>query len=798
MIQTADYKKVTCYHCGDSCSDEKIHIGDKAFCCNGCKTVFEILNDHALCDYYSLEDHPGQSMSHEKANEYSFLEEPSIADQLLNFQEGNTCGVTFFIPSVHCSSCIWLLEHLDKIQPGIIRSSIVFQTKQLDIQFNKDKVSLAQIASLLERLGYRPEITLEGKPLNHQSVHKALLYKIGIAGFSFGNIMLLSIPEYVSFLGDFNGNFKVFFAYLSLLLALPVFFYSASDYYKSAWSAIKNKMINIDLPIALGFIASFAQSLLEILSGSGMGYLDSLTGLIFFLLIGKWYQQKTYASISFQRDYRSYFPLAATVIKGDKEVFVALKDLVPGDILLIRNQEVIPADSKVEKGNATIDYSFVTGESNLSAKKTGDRLYAGGRQSGESIQVKLLKSVSESYLTQLWNTDRSGKSITSGFVQFTNQVALYFTIAVLILSIGTYSYWYVTDATRALHAAVSVLIIFCPCTLALAIPFCFGNAMNILSKNGFYLKNTATIEKITDIDTIVFDKTGTITCAGVSDVYLTGSLTSLEEQYVKSLAVHSSHPLSRLLVQQLTRHQSLPVASFEERVAQGISGVVDGHIVKIGSRVFTGMQPEENSQKETEVYVSIDGQIKGRYTFKNIYREGIPDMLRMLHRKYYMHLLSGDTDSDKELMLHYFSPAYIHFQQSPIDKLQYIQELETTHRALMVGDGLNDAGALLSSTCGIAISDSSANFSPACDAILEANQLYRLPDFLSYTKACVKTVRWSIMISLFYNVIGLGFACTGLLQPLTAAVLMPVSSVSIVLFVTLISNLLAKKYKLQN
>ncbi|MBC7488345.1 MAG: heavy metal translocating P-type ATPase metal-binding domain-containing protein [Cytophagaceae bacterium] len=795
MIQTADYKKVTCYHCGDSC-DHDIYLDEKAFCCNGCKTVFEILNDHVLCDYYALENHPGQKIGTSKMNEYAFLDEVSIADQLLNFQEGNICGVTFYIPSVHCSSCIWLLEHLDKIQPGITRSTIVFQTKQLDLQFNKDKVSLAQIASLLERLGYRPEITLEGKPVNHKSVHKALLYKIGVAGFAFGNIMLLSIPEYVSFFGDFNGEFKTFFSYLSLILSLPVFFYSASDYFRSAWNAVKNKTVNIDLPIAIGFTAAFVQSLLEITSGFGMGYLDSLTGLIFFLLIGKWYQQKTYESISFQRDYRSYFPLATTVIKDAKEVYVALKEISPGDLILIRNQDVIPADSLLEKGTANIDYSFVTGESKLSAKQTGDRLFAGGRQSGESIQVRVLKKVSESYLTQLWNTDRSGKTSASTFVEFTNTVALYFTIVVLILSIGTYSFWYFTDVSKALHAAISVLIIFCPCTLALAIPFCFGNAMNILSKNGFYLKNTATIEKLTDIDTLVFDKTGTLTYAGVSDVHLTGSLTTLEEQYVKSLALHSGHPLSKLLYHHLKR-QVLPVIGFEEKIGQGISGVIDGVRISIGSGIFLDIPADVETQEETEVYVRIDGIIKGRYTFKNIYRDGVPNMLRILHRKFFLHLLSGDTDSDKQMMLHYFAPAFITFQQSPADKLHYIKTLELSHRTLMIGDGLNDAGALLSSTCGVAVSDSSANFSPACDAILEAEQLHRLPDFIGYAKACVTTVRWSILISLFYNIIGLSFACLGLLKPLTAAVLMPLSSVSIVVFVTLISNLLAKKYKLK-
>ncbi|MDB5274556.1 MAG: ATPase [Chitinophagaceae bacterium] len=797
MIQTAENKKVICYHCGDLCLDESVRLDDKAFCCNGCKTVYEILNDHALCDYYTLEDHPGHKGGDENGSQYAFLDEPAIGDQLLNFKEGNVCGVTFYVPSVHCSSCIWLLENLHKIQPGILKSFIVFQTKQLEIQFNKDQVSLAQLALLLDRLGYRPEITLEGKTVNHRSVQKALLYKIGIAGFCFGNIMLLSIPEYVSYLGDFNGTFKVFFSYLSLLLALPVFFYCASDYFISSWHAIKNKMITIDLPIALGLVATFTQSILEIISRSGMGYLDSLTGLIFFLLIGKWYQQKTYNSISFQRDYKSYFPLAAAVMKEGKELFVPLQQLNPGDVILIRNQDVIPADGVLEKGKARIDYSFVTGESALASKCQGDRLFAGGRQSGESIQIKLLKKVSESYLTQLWDTDRSSsKSKASGFTRFTNQVALYFTVAVLFLSLGTYAYWYFHDHSIALHAAVSVLIIFCPCTLALAIPFCFGNAMNILSKNGFFFKNTATIEKLTDADVMVFDKTGTITYSGLAEVHLLGSLTEEDAQYVKSLVKHSGHPLSRLLYQHLKGIKELPIHDFEEQLSQGISAQVNGNFVRIGSRSFVDVLTDQE-QHETEVYVSVNNQVKGCYTFKNTYREGIPEMLRVLHRQYRLHLLSGDNESEREMMLHYFPAGNIHFHQSPADKLNYIQSLEKSHKTIMIGDGLNDAGALLASNCGISVSDSSAHFSPACDAILEANQLHRLPDYIAYAKACVNTVRFSLIVSLSYNIIGLCFACMGLLKPLTAAVLMPVSSVSVVLFVTVVSNMLARKYKLK-
>ena len=797
MTQIIVEKQISCYHCGDNCGDAPVRIREKPFCCNGCKTVYELLNDHALCGYYSLSNQPGLKSGTREDREYSFLEEPAIIDQLLNFNEGGICSVTWKIPSIHCSSCIWLLENLHKIHPGVINSSILFQKKELDIQFNKDQISLAQLAILLDTIGYSPEITLAGKPISNKSVEKTLLYKIGIAGFSFGNIMLLSIPEYVSHLGDFTGVIKVFFSYLSLALALPVIFYSASDYFISAWNAVKTRRINIDFPIALGLIAAFVQSLLEIIPRSGMGYLDSLTGLIFFLLIGKWYQQKTYKAISFQRDYKSFFPLAAALIREGKEVFIPLQALELGDLIIIKNQDVIPADGIMKKGKAKIDYSFVTGESDLAKKQIGDKLFAGGRQSGESIEVLITKKVSESYLTQLWNTNRSSQEEESGFVKFTNKVALYFTVAVLIVSIGTYSYWSVVEPSVALHAAISVLIIFCPCTLALAIPFCFGSAMNILSQNGFFLKNTSTIEKLTDATAVVFDKTGTVTYSSASDVELQGVLSKEEEQCVKSLVVHSSHPLSRLIAQHIKALKPLDSFDFEESLSKGISGRVDDKYLRLGSASFVGISSDCRLPEETEVYISINGEVKGRYVFRNKFREGISEVLLKWYKKYALHLLSGDNDKDKEMMQHYFPVANIYFNQSPHAKLNYIKELQRTQKTIMIGDGLNDAGALLESHCGIAVSESSGYFSPACDAILEAKQIGKLPDLLAYSKACVNTVRFSLTISLSYNIIGLFFACQGLLKPLVAAVLMPISSVTIVLFVTWMSNLWAKKYHLK-
>lgn len=781
----------TCYHCGDACNSKGIKSGDKVFCCNGCKTVFELLDETTMCEYYAMGNAPGIKQHGNK--KFEFLDEERIQSSLLNFNEGGVSRVTLYIPAIHCSSCIWLLENLHKMNPGIIDSSIHFQSKTADIRFD-DSISLRQIAELLSRLGYDPQITLNGKILNNKSVNKSLLYKLGVAGFCFGNIMLLSLSEYLSLASAPKDVVEIFFTYLNLLLALPVVFYSASDYFISAFKAIKNRVINIDLPIALGLGATFLQSAFEIISGSGAGYLDSLTGLVFFLLIGKWYQSKTYAALSFERDYKSYFPITATTLLQGVTTHVPLRELTTGTVVVVRNEEIIPADGIVVDGNAHINYSFVTGEVAPILKKKGSLVFAGGRQLGTNIKVQITRTVSESYFTQLWN--KSEKK-TSGLNDFTNKVGRYFTGSVLLIGLATYCFWYWKDTGMALRAAVSVFIIFCPCTLALAIPFCFGNAMNILGKNKFYLKNTDAVEKLADNDTIVFDKTGTLTQAEEAEIEFDGFLTLHELEYVKALVKNSIHPLSRMLSYFLGDTPLSPDA-FKESLSEGIWGIFDKREVKVGSAVFVGVAPSRKamSGNNSLVFVSINGMVKGCYAFRNKYRGGMEEMLTMLGRKYKLHLLSGDNAAEQPYLLDFFKKECMHFQRNPEDKLSYINALGKHNKTMMIGDGLNDAGALLQSNFGISVTEDVTHFSPACDAILEAASLCKLPDFIAYARACKKLVYMSLMLSLLYNVVGLTFAVQGLLQPLVAAILMPLSSVSVVLFVTIGSTLLARRYAL--
>ncbi|WP_018342354.1 heavy metal translocating P-type ATPase [Cytophaga aurantiaca] len=796
MVQTLKETALTCYHCGEVFRGNTFRLDDKSFCCNGCKMVYELLEERSMCTYYTLENQPGNKIKDNTHTDFAYLDNQEIVASLLNFQDGTLSGITFYIPSIHCSSCIWLLENLHSIHKGIITADIQFQRKELNVQFNTD-ITLRELAGLLESIGYAPLITMEGKEMTTHTVQRSIYYKLGIAGFCFGNIMMLSLPEYLSVFQDENGDLKHLFALLSLLLAMPVFFYSASGYFTSAWQALKNKVVNIDLPIALGLTAAFAQSTIEILNGTGNGYLDSLSGLVFFLLIGKWYQQKTYASLSFDRDYKSYFPLAACKVTENGTTYVALQDLQVNDLILLRNQDLIPADGILMEGTAHIDYSFVTGESIPVVKSSGEQLFAGGRQKGAAIKVKIIRPVSESYLTQLWNKDQT-KDSRYGITEFTNTIGKYFTIAVLLLSAGTYLWWMNTSSSTALYAAVSVLIIFCPCTLALAIPFCFGHAMNVLGRNGFYLKNPQTIEKLSGNKVIVFDKTGTLTSAADSEVIFEGTLTAEEQRGIKSLVQNSAHPLSRMIDNHLKDQKGIAVDAFTEITSQGISGEIGNMHIHIGAAAFTGVSQDKRpiDGNGTRVYVNINGMIKGYYRCRNAYRPQLKEVLTELKSDYQLNILSGDTDAEKNFLSGYVESFRMHFQQSPENKRAYIEWLSAQHKVIMIGDGLNDAGALQQSTCGISMTETSGSFSPASDVIVDAASFQKLPAFLKYANACTKTVYWSLGVSLLYNLIGLYFAMQGYLKPLVAAILMPVSSVSIVLFVTAMSSYWAKRFKL--
>jgi Cu+-exporting ATPase len=787
--------KHTCFHCGLDATASKITFDDKVFCCNGCKTVYEIFSANDLTCYYDLQQAPGATPK-DIEGKYNFLENTKIIEQLLEFNDGSTQIVTLYIPHVHCSSCIWILENLNKLNPAISASIVNFGKKTVRVTFNAEMLSLKNLVVLLSSIGYEPFISLDDYSVGKKHIDRSLIYKLGVAGFAFGNVMFLSFPEYFQ-VGEFwLEQFKPFFRWLMFAFSLPVVFYSAQDYFVSAYKGLRSRLLNIDVPIALGIIVLFTRSTIEIIFDLGSGFFDSLTGLLFFLLLGKFFQQKTYAFLSFERDYKSYFPIGITKITSEgKEEAVQVYDIVKGDRLLIRNEELIPVDCILIKGRARIDYSFVTGESRTVSKQSGDKLFAGGKQLEGSIEVDVLKSVEQSYLTQLWSNDVFKKDKSLAFTNITNTISKNFTIGILLIAVVATTFWLVVDSSKAINVFTSVLIIACPCALALAAPFTFGNVLRILGNKKFYLKNASVIEQLAKIDTLIFDKTGTITAHKETTVNYDGlQLSEDETSLLKSTLRGSNHPLSRSLYALLDAHDIVTLDDFEEHLGKGIQANYKNNTIKVGSAAFVG-HATDAATLNTAVHISANNQYKGKFTFYNAYRKGLSHLFNVLKKDYDLVILSGDNEGEKENLTKLLpTKTKLLFNQKPEDKLEYIKyhQSEGAH-VLMIGDGLNDAGALAQSNVGIAISENVNVFSPACDAILDASKFNHLGDFINMSKWALKIIKWSFVLSFIYNSIGLYFAVTGQLSPVVAAILMPLSSISVVAFTTVATNIVGRK-----
>ncbi|TND08278.1 MAG: Cu2+-exporting ATPase [Bacteroidetes bacterium] len=791
---------ISCYHCGDECPGSPIRLEEKTFCCEGCKTVYQVLETGGLANYYRINAAPGASKKKKEQAAFAYLDDETVAQKLIRFHDGKIATVIFNLPQIHCSSCIYLLENLWKLHEGVSRVRVDFLKRTAHITFAPGKLSLRGLAELLDRIGYAPDLRLDSlEKKNERPDLKAYYYRLGIAFFCFGNIMLLSFPEYFGLDSMAEPAYRKLFSYLNFGLALPVMFYSALPFFRSAWAGVRERTVNMDVPIVLGILVMFVRSSWEIFAQTGPGFMDTLASLVFLMLVGRLFQQKTYHTLSFDRDYKSYFPVAATVITEKGAESKPVSAIRPGDRLLIRNGELIPADGLLFSGEANIDYSFVTGESAPVSKTLGELLYAGGRQTGAAIEMEVMRDVSQSYLTQLWNDSAFGKKEKERMASLATRISKWFTGVVILIAVISAFAWMNTDKTKAIDAFTSVLIITCPCALALSSPFTLGNLLRILGRNKIYLKSAGIIETLAAADTIVFDKTGTLTHAGAGRVCWNGpALGDDEKRRVRALTFQSAHPMSRKIFAFLPESSIPAVFLFKEITGKGIEGIVEQHAIRIGSLAFVrpGAAGIQEEQHTSAVYISIDGELKGYFGLHNVYREGLQPLVSRLSKRFRLFLLSGDNESEKKELSGFFPQTHdLHFHQSPADKLNFVRRLkELGHTTVMIGDGLNDAGALQESHAGITITDDINNFTPACDGIADASVFARFDRLFALARAGKKIILASFTISFLYNIAGLYFAVQGTLSPLAAAILMPVSSVTIILFTTLASGFAARRF----
>ncbi|MBP6392639.1 MAG: heavy metal translocating P-type ATPase, partial [Flavobacteriales bacterium] len=664
-MRTRELTTVTCFHCGDPCAEEhRVHAG-KDFCCQGCEVVYDLLNESGLCDYYALEKQPGMKQRNTVDEQRTELFElAEVRERIVEFSEAGITRVRFHVPQMHCSSCIWLLENLYRIDPGVLRSRVDFTAKELTVTFKEEHLTLGGLVKLMRRIGYGPQLTAAKGGEKAGSVPRVMYIRLGVAGFIFGNTMMFSFPEYLG--AGTEAGLKTGFQWLTILFSLPVVFFLSTDFFKSAWAGIRSRVVNIDQPIALGIVALWTRSLWEVFAGVGPGYFDSLAGLLFFLLIGRWYQAYTYRALRFDRALEDFLPLVVLrkTVTGEEPVKVSA--LKPGDRILVRDHELVPVDAILREGTGHIDNSFITGEPLATRKNIGETVRAGGRQRGAVIELEVLRSFADSRLKKLWAEQGSAQD-RPAMPRMIDNVARRFTIAVLLISLGAGLYWWGKDSGQVWPVVTAVLIVACPCALALSMPFAYGHTIRLLGKQGLFLRDAEVVERMAHVDMVVFDKTGTLTAREAHEVEWHGPpLDARDRSLVASMARNSTHPLSAVLAQEL-KGAYADASDVEEHVGQGIAGSIQGVRVRIGAAPFCGDEELERANGEAHVHVTIGGLHRGHFTIRKRARNGIAAAVAYLRERMRVALLTGDRQVDTDLGAA-FKDALVRTGCSPVDK----------------------------------------------------------------------------------------------------------------------------------
>jgi len=789
-----------CFHCGLNCLNSVYQEAGHLFCCAGCLTVYQFLNSQGLSNFYRLGAAPGNTAQEKKSEPYQFeyLDDKELFEKIIDYRLGDIAVITLKLPGIHCASCIWLLENLHQIEKNVKKVQVNFLKKQARIHFDSNGLALSGLVRLLEKIGYLPEFSWKNFNKSKQLNNRKELIKIGIAGFAFGNVMMLSFPDYFS--NEVPVDFKKFLGYACLILSLPVLLFAARDWFLGAWKAIKHKHITLDIPIVIGLLILFTKSTFDVLVEQEVGYFDSLCAFVFFMLLARYFQKITFEKLSFTDGILSYFPMAVTIIKDGIKRTVPFTKIQVGDELFLRNGEVIPVESTMISESGLVDYSYLTGESELVTVGTNDKLLAGGKINGQGVSVIASKPIEGQILEQIWQD--SERSDVKNRKTFADRISPYFVGTIVTIASLAFLIHLLLGRGYGfgIYCFASVLIITCPCALAISAPLVYGVMQRKLAKRGFYLRSGEILEGLAEADTIVFDKTGTLTYSEKELYPVKENLTEDEKAACGALASNSIHPISKQISK--WSHQNFISTSFEEKVGKGIQGFCNSLYIQIGSvRWFEQLGydleilTEHKNQAENLLLVSIDNKIMAIYKLQDKFRENGKEILVSLQNKYDLHVISGDHDKSRENLEQIgLNRNQIHFQYSPLDKQEYIQALvKQGKKVIMIGDGLNDQEALRSSHVGIAISEESSHFSPASDVILIGKQWSELPYFIASSKQAVKLIKLNLGFSLLYNIFGIYIAVGGMLTPIYAAILMPVSSLTVVLVAAFGSSIVLSK-----
>ncbi len=782
-VATASLPEATeagCRHCGLPIQ------GTGAFCCRGCENVHLILNTRGLGEYYDLKEgaycfQPPQAITW-KHERFDHLDGPEVRPRYVS-ESGE---VRFYVEGIHCVACLWLLERLPRMMPGLKACRLDLSQSLLTLTLEPG-TALAPVAGLIQDLGYRPHAVpsdQDAEDLQRKERRRALL-RMGVAAACTGNLMLMAVPLY----GGATGAFAELFRWLSLGLYLPIAFWAASPFYRSALGALRTRRINIDVPIALALILGALVSTFNLITGSVHIYFDSLGALVFLLLASRHYLREVQARASRTSQLLQTFfaPVAHRRVEG------VLMDVPPdhlalGDWVAVRTGERLPADGLLREGAGQINAAWLTGESVPQEVRPGDAVFAGSVNEGGEVVMEVTAPLGESRLGRILL--QLEKETRSPIIGMTDALSRGFLFTVLAVAAAVFLAFVHTHPAEGLNRALSLLIVTCPCALALATPLTFSHALARAYRRGDVLKQGEALERLAQVQTVFFDKTGTLTRGELSVVGWEDLSGQAEENraLVKALEADSLHPIARALRHHLEAAAGLPVEGVTETPGRG----VEGHWRGLTVRMEAVPDPEGSA---TCIGLRVGGELRARVRLADALRPEARETVQALRAMgLRVAILSGDAPPVVSRLAEVLGlpPEAACAALSPEAKLAMV---EATPKALMVGDGANDALALQKAHVGVAMHGGMDLSLKVADAYLSRPDLRAVADLVVLGRETRRVLIRNFALSIAFNLVGGGASILGWINPLAAAVIMPLSSITVLLSSTLATAEIRRRFR---
>jgi len=798
-----------CFHCGleNSFGDKyPVEVNGKTeyMCCPGCQAVCESIISLGLTDYYQFRENLPETSPRDvdaELEQLDFYDHIKIQKKYITTDDKNLQHISLMVHGIVCSACTWLIESRLSKLPGITSISVNQSTSRATVSWDPQIISLSALLKAVNQLGYQAypyDKRLREQHLINEKKHS--LQRLAVAGLGMMQVMMFSLGFYLDPNQEMSESTSLLLRWVSLIISTPVVFYSGSPFYLSAFKSLRNLSVNMDVPVTIAIFSAWVASCWSTITGQGEIYFDSVAMFVFFLLTGRYLQMMSiHRSGRVLEERLKSKPETAIRLTDSKQERghervqerVLLDDVLPGEILLVKPGQQIPCDGVIDSGETSVDESILTGESVPQIRKPGDTVAAGSVNTGNVITLAVTNSAEDSTLTGIINLLQKAQQIKPKVQLLADRIASYFVVIVLLLALLTGIYWYWQDNSQLFSAVLAVLVVTCPCALSLATPVAITTGLGKLTEQSLLINRTAALLNMSELTDIVFDKTGTLTTGRFSVSSVENFSNKSDDdvlQIIAALESHSDHPIATAFVDSTFSNLNYKVTDVSISPATGIEAKINNELWQFGNAYMLGditcpvdipqISPGQlllflisNNQCQAMLIIETEIRETAKTTIEHLKAEGLT-----------IHLLSGDQQSNVQLISEQLGFEHYKSEQSPNQKLNYIHELQNTGRqAAMIGDGINDSPAMAAALVSVAMAKSTDITKVSADIIMLSENLHLISEAIDTSNAVRRIIKQNLMWALSYNMLGLPLAMSGFLTPWLAAAGMSISSLIVVL-----------------